>query len=381
MSIRGNVLYTLPESKAFGAGEEKALAARLAEVERATQTPFVSSPAELQLDADGFLPRGYRYTETAFRQVCGLLCPGLHKAVVDLSGMLRTSDRPRSDYSFAAAVEIFNRAVRLRFPERFAVKVRLIKEIRHNLVEGALGPKYNYLENSAIYGLARDAMASSPVGVRFFEAILEGRRLLLRFVHDRPLFAITSTGDREGFFGGYHISNSEVGGEASVRVTTLLLRDSAGTTAMGPFPGRRPLAHTGKDFARKLIRLFEGVLAFPQDGPTLARRMQALADSPLDLGVDEKVREERVEDLSLLLHRQDVPRGLARRIVLSTAHYGGDPWGSSPTTPRRSGEGRTWFDLYCALTRESRSGLDITVMETVEQAAYTLLTSKKVRGT
>lgn len=358
--------------------------ARLTEVDRATQTPYVTRPAELQLDAEGRLPGGGRYTGPAFKQVCGLVCAGLHRAVVDLSGVYRTSDRPRSDYSFATAIEVFNRAVALRFPERLGGKVRLIKEIRRNMVEGVLGPKYNYLENRAIYGLARDAMVSSPVPARFLEAILEGRRLLLRFVHDRPLFALPAPGgEPESFFGGYHVSNSEIGGEASVRVTVLLYRRRSATTALGPYPGRGPLAHTGKDFSRKLLKAFESALALRQDGDVLAGRMRRLVESPLDLGVGEAAREERVDDLSLLLHRQDIPRGLSRRIVLSTIHYGSDVGGALQARPgRQPGGGRTWFDLYNTLTRESR-GLDIAVMETVEQAAYGILTGKirEKRGT
>ena len=112
-----------------------------------------------------------------------------------------------------------------------------------------------------------------------------------------------------------------------------------------------------------------------QDGPGLARRMQRLLDLPLDLGRGEKEREERLDDLSLLLHRQNVPRGLARRMVLATMSYGSDPAGALPRAPDRPGQGRTWFDLYSTLTRESR-GLDMTVMEAVEQAAFQILLGK-----
>jgi hypothetical protein len=329
---------------------------------------------QLQLDHEGRLPGGYRYTLTAFKQVCGLACPGLHQAVVDLSGVRRTSLQPRYDYSFPDAVEVFNKALRIRYAERFDGKVRLIKDVERQLVEGVMGPKYNYLENRTLYDIAKDAMASSPVRVRFLEAVLEGRRLLLRFVHARPLFTIDagSGAGAEGFSGGYHISNSEIGGEASVRVTTLLYGHRQATASLGPFPGRGPLAHTGKDFAKRLKRTFASALAVVQDGPTLARRMQALLGSPLDLGEGETQREERLDDLSLLLHRQNIPRGLARRIVLATMSYGSETPGSLPRAPIRPRPGRTWFDLYSTLTRESR-GLDMTVMEAVEQAAFQIL--------
>ncbi|HEY2158944.1 MAG TPA: hypothetical protein VGH33_25160, partial [Isosphaeraceae bacterium] len=185
-----NELYVYPESLAYGAAQEAALAAKLAATDRVTQTPYVGALAQLQLDHEGRLPGGYRYTLTAFKQVCGLACPGLHQAVVDLSGVRRTSVQPRYDYSFPDAVEVFNKALRIRYAERFDGKVRLIKDVDRRLVEGVMGPKYNYLENRALYDIVRDAMASSPVKTRFLEAVLEGRRLLVRFVHARPLFAL-----------------------------------------------------------------------------------------------------------------------------------------------------------------------------------------------
>jgi len=334
----------------------------------------VGALGQIQLDHEGRLSGGYRYTLTAFKQVCSLACPGLYQAVVDLSGIRRTSAQPRYDYSFTDAVEVFNKAVRIRYQERFDGKVRLIRDVSRHLVEGVLGPKYNYLENRALYDIAKDAMASSPVRVRFLEAVLEGRRLLLRFVHDRPLFAVDTGPGAEGehFSGGYHISNSEIGGEASVRVTTLLYRHRSATASLGPFPGRGPLAHTGKDFAKKLGRTFASAMAVHQDGPGLARRMQRLMASSLDIGRGEQQREERLDDLSLLIHRQNVPRGLARRIILATISYGSDPPGPLPRAPDRLRRDRTWFDLYSTLTRESR-GLDMTVMEAVEQAAFQIL--------
>jgi hypothetical protein len=367
-----NELYVYPESLAYGAAEEAALAAKLAATDRVTQTPYVGAMSQLQLDHEGRLPGGYRYTLTAFKQVCGLACPGLHQAVVDLSGVRRTSVQPRYDYSFPDAVEVFNKALRIRYAERFDGKVRLIKDVDRHLVEGVMGPKYNYLENRSLYDIARDAMASSPVRTRFLEAVLEGRRLLLRFVHAKPLFTVDVGAGAEAFSGGYHISNSEIGGEASVRVTTLLYCHRTATTSLGPFPGRGPLAHTGKDFAKRLKRTFAGALAVVQDGAALARRVQALLGAPLDLGTGETQREERLDDMSLLLHRQNIPRGLARRIVLATMSYGSDPPGQLPRAPARPRPGRTWFDLYSTLTRESR-GLDMTVMEAVEQAAFQIL--------
>ena len=114
---------------------------------------------------------------------------------------------------------------------------------------------------------------------------------MLRFVHTKPLFAIGAGG--EDFSGGYHISNSEIGGEASVRVTTLLYRHHTTTTALGPFPGRGPLAHTGKDFAKRLKR---DLRQRPDRQPGRPTYWHAACSGswirPLELGEGEKQREE-----------------------------------------------------------------------------------------
>jgi hypothetical protein len=371
-----NNIFVLPEPRYFGAAAEDDLAKELARLERVTRVKHVGGHPELCLDRDGSLPDGYRYTEAAFKQVCALAAKGLYPLVVDLSGIYRPAATARDDYSFAGAIELFNAVIRRRFRGRFSGRARVVKNTALRLVDGVLGPKYNYLENRTVYDMAKDAVSSSMSRVLFHEAALAGRRIMIRFAHRRPLFEVPAAGPGvESFYGGYHFSNSEIAGEASVRAAVLLLRRPSDTVALGRFGAGR-LAHTGKDFGKKLGKMFQAVLAVPQDGAALRRRVEALRAAGLGLGGTEPERDAQLDYLSLVLHRQNIPRTLARRIVVSAMNYGSsDPAGRPRILARDVLDRRTAYDLYTALTREARE-LPLSVRETAEQAAYGLLTGK-----
>jgi hypothetical protein len=373
-----NSIFVVPEPRRFGADAEKALAAELTQLERVTSVKHVSGAGELCLDREGRLPGGYRYTEAAFKQVCSLAARGLYQLVIDLSGIYRQTGTLRNDYSFDGAVDLFNAVVRRRFRGRFDGKARMVRNTdqAHRLVDGVLGPKYNYLENRTVYDMAKDAVASGPVRVRFHEAALAGRRIAIRFAHRAPLFEIPLVGHGvESFYGGYHFSNSEIAGEASVKAAILLLRQPSDTIALGKF-GKGRLAHTGKDFGKKLNKMFQAVLSIPQDAKTLRERVEAIREAGLGLGGTEQERDDRLEYIALMLHRQDIPKSLAGRIAVSAMNYGSYDVVGKPRMLTREVLGRrTVYDLYTALTREAKE-LPLSVRESVEQAAYGLLNGK-----
>src|SRR4051794_32924562 len=139
-------LFTTPEPRYFGESDEQELAKFLTQLERVTQVPYVSRADELCLAEDGTLPKGYRYTEAAFKQVCSLACKGLYLSVMDLSGIHRRGAALRDDYSFPGAINLFNSVIRRRFAGRFNGKARIVKNTDPavRLVEGVLGPSYHY---------------------------------------------------------------------------------------------------------------------------------------------------------------------------------------------------------------------------------------------
>jgi len=372
-------LYVYPEIHKYTNEEEDDFLEKLADVARHTRLDHVTLAKQLQIDEQGRTADGYRLTSTAFKQVCSVAGKGLDRLVTDLCGVFRSPEDPRSDYSVAEAVRIYNLTLALRFANRFVGNIQVIRNTRDSRIEGLVGRKYNYLANRAVYDMAHEAVSGAYRPVRFYEANLWGRRLSMRFIHQDPLFDIPATApgvDRERFHGGYGFSNSEVGGEASVRASMLICRERDGATAVGTgFSGR--VVHTGspKRFLQKLNKMFASVMAADQDADELKRRMLGLRNVPLKLGGPEAEHEHQVDYLSLFLHRFDIPKALARRIVLATIQSGSEPLMTYRTPDRRTMAARTAFDLYSVIAREAR-GFAMPIRETAEQAAYSLLMGK-----
>jgi hypothetical protein len=223
--------------------------------------------------------------------------------------------------------------------------------------------------------MARDAVNSCPARVKFHEAILAGRRLMVRYVHARPLFEADAPSGVDAFHGGYHFSNSEVAGEASVKAAVLLANMPGGTASLG-LSDRGKLAHTGKDFGKRLAKMFGAVLAVPQDAADLRRRVEALRALPLGLGGDTARRDAQLEYLTIAIHGQDVNRSSARRIAVSAMSRGAhDPPNRHHTPSREVLASRDAYDLYRAMTREAVD-LPLAAREPIERAAYDLLTGK-----
>jgi hypothetical protein len=369
-------LFAAPVAREFNREQESELRAYLRKLETTTSVKEIQSPAELMLDEEGKLPKGFRYTETAFRQVCDLLCKGLSQMTIDMSGVRATARGAKED-SFDGAVEVFNAVLRRRFRTRLAEKgVRVVRDTTPgaSFVVGILGPKYYYLENRTVYDMAKEAAASGPNRAQFHEAIIAGRRMILRFAHRKPLFTRPSSGEEEHFYGGYHFSNSEISGEASVRAAVMLLLDPPGSAALGRF-GRGRLAHIGKDFGKRLGKMFQTVLSMPQDPNYLRQQIDQLATTPLRVGGPEREHAARIDELTLRLHQQDIPKSVARRIVVAAMTYDGHRRRPVRELITDAIARRTAYDLYSAMTGEAQE-LPLAVREPVEQAAYGLLTGK-----
>ena len=366
-------LYVQPEHRVFAAADEGRLVKALDRLVRDTLAAEVGSLAELKLNPDGTLADGYRYTKPALRQVCTLACAGLYQAVVDLAGLeAGPGDPPEHDPPLA--IRTFNRAVELRLG-RFLGQQRLIRHVRLRRIEGLIGPRYAPLENADFFARAREVAAGKPRPAAFAGATLAGRRLTARFADADPLFEVPGPDGPDAYRGGLHLTNSEIGGESTVRAAVILRRDRDGTTSLGPFLGGRR-THTGKDFARMVAVVFAAATAAEQDPRKLRAGLLRLRAEPLGLGFDlDEDRQARVAALASRLLEHGVPKALGTRAVLDALYRGAEgPVGLPPRLLSRAElESRTAFDLYAALTGVGASGY-AGPLESVEQSAYKLLT-------
>ncbi len=371
-------LFVRPEYSTYSKAEEGRLRDDLDDLTKYTLAQEVGERRELRLDEFGMLPDGYRFTSTGYKQVCNLISPGLFTYTREISGVDRDAESDRDQYDFAEAVRTYNRALSLRFA-RFEGSQRLLRHTKRRLVEGVLGPRYTLVENSEILGHADQAAGSRAGNLKFHEASLYGRRLMLRYVARAKLFSASAeTGiHNDKWHDGLHFANSEVGGESTFRAAVLLWRAHCDTFAMGPFLGGRKV-HSGRHFQEKLARVFASAAQFEQDAGWLLKRVILLRTMAIfpKLGVvaDEQTRRNSVRRVVSQLHENGVPITAAER-ALAIALHGHAGAGLDDYATTMDASSRTWLDLFGALTNQGRA-LYATAGEAVEQAAYALLTGR-----
>jgi hypothetical protein len=357
----------------FRSSEEERLRDFLKETDKNTVCYPVSDVKEVTLNGRACtLSGGRRLTSWALYQVCGAVCPGLFRFINELSGSERTADEPRHDFSFDEAVDVYNRVVARRFDTRVSGH-RLLVNTRSGLIEGLIGQKYQRLPNCELYERTKVVLAQLPKSPSFYEAILYGRWLLLRYYNPRTFTVITGPdGERDRYLTGYHFSNNEVG-EAAARAAAFLLRDSGRTVCLCPSTIGK-VKHLGMKFEERLRRLLDGVL-HQLHGPDYYRdRLIGLRDKSLGLTGKPEEDVKRMEDLIQQLVRRQLSLSVARSVVNGAADLGSYEEREVPDhlKPLPS---RNVYDLFNALGREAKRAA-INIRERIEQIAYAILTGR-----
>jgi hypothetical protein len=364
-----------PTSHVFGNKHEALLRQQLAAVEKGTILGPVAGREILQLKPDGTtLAGGWHYTTMALNQVCQTLSPGLAHLVFDLSGKYRRPQQPRVEFSLEAAVDVFNRALKLRYAR---VQMRqLVRFGPGKLLDGIVGPKYRYLSNSGFYDRVGEAVGKEA---KFHEALLYGRYLVLRYVLPKTRFVLQIGPVVESFVLGYHFVNSEVG-EGSVRGAALLVREYSGDTCIGPFSGR--VKHQGRDFEEKLARLMLTIGGRVEATDYYLTRVRKLADNTLGLGTNSKAEEKIRKRIVATLVKYGLQQSIAERVLTTAVVAGSGEDRGDPLYIDRQRlvlARRTPYDVFTALMGEARN-LSVNAREAVEQTAFALLTGKFTFG-
>lgn len=358
-------LVVNPPAKRFGPGDADALVKALDDLARYTHVTEVSDEGELAVSDDGALRDGFRMTATALRQVCNLLSNGLYAMLVDLAGVHSAAS---GECSVAAAARVYNMMLRRR-SSRVVGRIRLLRHLGERRVDGVLGVRFHLAPNDEFYANAASAASSAARPATFSGASLAGRRLSLTFSHRRPL---AKGPDGEAFHDGLFFTNSEVGGESSLRAAPILVRGSTGAFSMGRHLGGRQ-AHVGAAFRRKVDRIFAAASAVSQSGELASSRFAALAATSLGLGYgrDEDVQE-RIDAIASKLHESGVPKAAgAEAVAVAMRIAPSRSWASRGD----EAAGRTAYDLYNGLTAVAL-GRYVTTQECLAQAAHELFKGK-----
>lgn len=366
-----------PPSERFRANQEGELRKKLDDIHSHTVFEQIETAREVTLDPQGrTLAGNYQLTTWAFYQLCNAVCPGMYRFIVELSGKNRRADQPRQDYSFEEALAVFNRTVQRRFRSRVEGR-QIIRNTRTHLIDGIVGPKYRFLPNLELFEQARDLLTTEIGDLEFYEAVLNGRWLLLRFYRRTALFTLpvpdgVPVPDR--FFGGFHFSNSEVG-QSAAKAGIMLLRDIGRTASISPLVSSSRLRHAGKGFEEKLALAIASTTEKLLPAEQYRQRLLMLQAMPLGLGnEDQHVEEQRREDLVTALVRRRMNPGIARRILghaMCRGSYDSARVSLARVSPATMKQ-RDAFDLYNAIGREAKVHA-INQRERAEQIAYALL--------
>jgi hypothetical protein len=366
-------LWVEPATVHFDHKQESQLVATLESMDRGLLMLPINTADDVRLDIDGSLTISgikYRLTRWALLQLCLLACSGLYNFVEELAGVHRTSDSPREEYSFDEAVDILNKVLQRRYRTRLSGKVAILNTAQKT-IDGYVSTAYKLMPNRELYSRAKEATHQSA-NIRFLEATLTGRWLLVRFVDTTPCLSFQHGEIEERFFSGYHFSNNEVG-KASLAVAHLFYRKfskSASIYTVGNNTGQ--LRHSGTKFADKFTALIHNVMSHPLRVEECRKGIERMQSTMLGLGHrDKQIENKRLASVAARLARKDVHASVARAIVSQLTRQGSyDEMPTEIALFRRSD--RSVYDLYTAMGRHATT-LPINHREQAEKAAHSVL--------
>lgn len=373
------VLSVMPHTRTFMSTEHDALQRQLTEIHNHTRVQEAARIAELRLDTNGYLQPGgrgqnFRFTTPAFAKFCQLLAPGLYPLLDSVSGQIRVPGEAAGAYSFAEAVQLYNTVLSRRYATRVNGRARFIWNTRERLLEGVFGSRYRYMPNTEIFELAELTRTLGNRPLQFNGAALLGRRLLLRYMQQAPVFSVTlPDGVTHHYTGGMYAHNSELGGETSVRLATLLCCMDTSFSAMTSFEGTR-LSHAGKDFKARVRSTLSQVILRLDGLRTLRTNMQTMARTSLNL-TSNSLQAAGALRISRYLRSQGLTAGAAKAVVRGAMYHGSElapQKGLETLVPQRVIAARTFYDLFVSLMREAQR-FSVNSREALEQAAYALL--------
>lgn len=271
-----NKMLAYPEEQQFDSKQFDQLMKQLRAADQYTIRKTISSPKDVQLGPGGRLVDGdFRLSPLALRQLCTQIANGLWPLVADIAGIHITERSYDQAVSVPLAARLVNDCLNLRFKAVDGLIGRdMIQDHDARIVDGIVGPRYQFLPNCELLELLEDLLSTHDVPMRFHSAKLVGRRLEVVYLADKVL-AKCDDGDIRG---GVYFINSEAG-ECSVRGATIL---QIGHT-MRAMNELRRLKHSGKDFIKRLQRMLMDVLLTWDRTVEVAKAMHIRMDVPVHL--------------------------------------------------------------------------------------------------
>lgn len=341
-------IYDVPQSLSFEGDEPGRLDLQrtLDLMYRVTRAAPPGSARDIRLD-----PRtrrtqaGARYVSSALFRVCRVLAPGLSSTLVSLTGPEQADTDARERFSTATACQVFNQIVDLRFSGLLSQSQLIVDENR-NTIEGLLGPKTHYFENTAFLELV-EGLVQSTCEAQFAGATLVGRRLFVRYLIPEPVVTVMGAYRR-----GYAFCATEAGDDA-IRGYLMYQRQDCGSCCLeAPRSGALRQRRTGTKFLDKIKRLLARLLT--AEHRPFDRSVGDLLSRPVFRTVDER---SIVRTLAFWRRRfklAGMPADIATNIVTRLLGREGSKEDSGPVVSLSELAEITEYDMFLIAMDESR---------------------------
>lgn len=368
--------YTQPAVQKFNREQEARLVATLRSLDNATSLTPANGPGDLQLSDDCTTRQGgFRYTAHGFKQVAGLLGPGVSRLIPDLSGT-RPRDIPEDFLDGQLAIRMFNALVDRRFA--LFTAYRLIRNTTDRTVEGLVSGTHQYLDNVSFYNCVSESLQQAQPTVQFYAATMIGRRLFMWWRDREPFNQLRLGGRSWPCYRGYYCCNGESAGVSARTTAAIFTPVGVCLAPYRQFGGR--VNHRGRNFTVRLSQEFGR--AFSSELPLEEWREKIPTALGASLGFlpdkDTKARKQRLSWLATHLRRLSVDYTIAQE-VLSAALLHGRNVSNPDAAPGMPQEqlfaSRKALDLLVCLLHTARR-LDMSRREKLEQAAFHLLVGK-----
>lgn len=353
----------------FLQGQETDMEKFLVEQHAATRMVPVLEPRDAMLGHDATIKGRYRLSATAFSQICYRLGRGMSIYLPDLA--------KSGPDGLSVAIEAYNRTVALRFKDRLDSQ-RFVVDESTGVIEGLVGSRYAHISNYDLFRRSRAFIATARLGVTFSEGMLTGRRFMMRFCSETPVFEIKREGEvAEPFFGGLHFSNSEVG-NCAIRGTTVIVRQICANGAISSYSEGSKLVHVRNDkFELRFQKLLDTVNKKAKQYTVLKDGICRMMNTSLGLGRNKDSHRERIAVLVNKLNRQGLSKTVTKRILSRTllcGSYDLRPLSlvSVAGVPTADYQRRTEFDLFNAITFEAK-GLAVESRESAEHIGHKMV--------
>jgi hypothetical protein len=338
-----------------------------------TEIQNIKSVADIAIGYDRKVRKAFSLTTVALSQLCSALAPGLSQVIFSLAG-LRSGGR-HDEKTVSVAVDIFNDVAKHRFDR--VRDSRLVLNRRTNRIEGVIGPRYKFFANKSLLERVENYVTTHKLApASFSEAVLVGRRLILRYKSDDPIFHLPyNRVNQEPFFGGYQFENTEVG-DCSVRGATVLIRQFCDNKAVAPTMDKNRVSHIRNDkFNRKFELMLTRLDVRVEEATKFKKNAMAMLQTSLNIGGTPQQHVEGCEYIITKLVRRGLSKHAASKVVNTAVlkgSYRSDAVDRQGRPLLEVAASRNVYDLFNALTFEAKK-CDVIQRLEMEQLGYNML--------